>query len=91
MCIDSRLEERPVFVTGADGFVSSHLTERLVEAGADIHVFVRATSSGELNNITHLGNDVTVHRGDRRDKHSVRVALVARARPPSMGLQGVVL
>ncbi len=77
MEIDSRLEERAVFVTGADGFVGSHLTERLVDAGADVHVFVRATSSGELNNINHLQSDVEVHRGDLRDKHSVRLALAA--------------
>ncbi|MFB6142864.1 MAG: GDP-mannose 4,6-dehydratase, partial [Halorientalis sp.] len=77
MDIDARLAERPVFVTGADGFIGSHLTERLVESGADVHVFVRATSSGELRNIRHLREDVTVHRGDLRDSHSVREELAA--------------
>ena len=37
---------RTVVVTGADGFMGSHLTEALVELGADVHAFVRATSSG---------------------------------------------
>ena len=77
MDIGSRFADRPVFITGADGFVGSHLTEALSEFGANIHVFVRATSSGELNNIAHLQENVTVHRGDLRDKHSVRVALSA--------------
>jgi dTDP-glucose 4,6-dehydratase len=45
--------------------------------GADIHVFVRATSSGELNNIRHQSGEVTIHRGDLRDKHSVKKALSA--------------
>ncbi|WP_247730640.1 GDP-mannose 4,6-dehydratase [Halovivax limisalsi] len=75
MDIDSKVVDRPVFVTGADGFVGSHLTDRLVDAGADVHVFVRATSSGELNNIVHQSEEVTVHRGDLRDSHSVREAL----------------
>lgn len=77
MHLESELADRPVFVTGADGFVGSHLTEKLVELGSDVHVFVRATSSGELNNIRHLSEEVTVHRGDLRDKHSVQDALSA--------------
>ena len=75
MEVESRFSNRPVFITGADGFVGSHLTERLVEYDANVHVFVRATSSGELRNIRHLRDDITVHRGDLRDKHSVERAL----------------
>lgn len=77
MDIQSELAERTVFVTGADGFVGSHLVDTLVEYGADVHVFVRATSSGELNNIRHVSDKVTVHRGDLRDKQSVMRALSA--------------
>ncbi|WP_424002668.1 GDP-mannose 4,6-dehydratase [Haloarcula salina] len=75
MNLESKLTERPVFVTGGDGFVGSHLVDTLVEHGADVHVFVRATSSGELNNIRHQREAITVHRGDLRDKHSVEQAL----------------
>lgn len=75
MNLNSKLADRPVFVTGADGFVGSHLVDRLVDVGADIHVFVRATSSGELNNIRHQSDNITIHRGDLRDKHSVQEAL----------------
>jgi dTDP-glucose 4,6-dehydratase len=77
MEISRRFIDRPVFVTGGDGFVGSHLTESLVEFGADVHVFVRATSSGELRNIRHLREDVQIHRGDLRDKHSVQQALAS--------------
>jgi Nucleoside-diphosphate-sugar epimerases len=77
MNLESELSNRPVFITGADGFVGSHLVDRLVGFGADVHVFVRATSSGELNNIRRYTDDVTVHRGDLRDKHSVDRALSA--------------
>lgn len=75
MDVETEFEDRPVFITGADGFVGSHLTERLVDIGSDVHVFVRATSSGELRNIRHLRDDITIHRGDLRDKHSVSEAL----------------
>ena len=73
--IESELSGRPVFVTGASGFVGSHLVDKLVENDANVHAFVRATSSGELGNITHLADDITVHRGDLRDKASVKSAL----------------
>ena len=62
---------RTALVTGADGFMGSHVTDALVLLGARVHAFVRATSSGALNNIGHLRRDVTVHWGDLTDRHSV--------------------
>jgi dTDP-glucose 4,6-dehydratase len=47
----SYYEGRTCLVTGADGFMGSHLTDALVELGASVIPFVRATSSGALNNI----------------------------------------
>lgn len=75
MDLRPQLAERTVFVTGADGFVGSHLVDTLVEHDADVHAFVRATSSGELNNIRHVSDEITVHRGDLRDKQSIMRAL----------------
>ncbi len=62
---------RTVLVTGADGFMGSHLTDALVELGADVHAFVRATSSGALNNIGHLRGRLKVHFADLTDKTSI--------------------
>jgi dTDP-glucose 4,6-dehydratase len=62
---------RTVLVTGADGFMGSHLTDALVELGATVHAFVRATSSGALNNIGHLRKQLKVHFADLTDKTSV--------------------
>jgi dTDP-glucose 4,6-dehydratase len=62
---------RTVLVTGADGFMGSHLTDALCHLGADVHAFVRATSSGALNNIGHLRSQLTVHFADLTDKTSV--------------------
>src|SRR5260221_2909969 len=64
-------EGRTVLVTGADGFMGSHLTEALVGLGARVHAFVRATSSGALNNIGHLRNELKVHFADLTDKTSI--------------------
>jgi len=63
--------DRTCVVTGADGFMGSHLTEALVALGANVVAFVRATSSGALNNIGHLRRDLTVVFADLVDKTSV--------------------
>ena len=62
---------RTVLVTGADGFMGSHLTEALVTLGAHVHAFVRATSSGALNNIGHFRKRIDVHFADLTDKTSI--------------------
>src|SRR2546421_9491431 len=64
-------EGRTVLVTGADGFMGSHLTDALVALGADVHAFVRATSSGALNNIWAHRGRIRVHFADLTDKTSV--------------------
>ena len=62
---------RTALVTGADGFMGSHLTDALVELGADVHAFVRATSSGALNNIGGLRSRLKVHFADLTDRTSI--------------------
>lgn len=66
---------RKVLVTGANGFVGSHLTETLVKKGADVTALVRATSSGSLQNLRTIYDDVNILRGDLRDPHSARQAV----------------
>lgn len=75
MSIQSKLYGKTVFVTGADGFVGSHLSEYLVNAGADVHLFIRSTSSGEVNNIDEIIGKVKIYRGDIADPHSVKLAI----------------
>ncbi|MDB4912844.1 MAG: rfbB2 [Gemmatimonadetes bacterium] len=71
------LADRTVLVTGADGFVGSHLTEALIDYGADVHVLVRPTSSGMLNNLLGVREHIRVHRADITDKQSVLQVLKA--------------
>src|SRR5437899_3849684 len=63
--------DRTCLVTGADGFMGSHLTEALVALDANVVAFVRATSSGALNNIGHLRGGLSVVFADLTDKTSI--------------------
>ena len=58
-------------VTGATGFVGSHLVRQLLERGEPVRVLVRPTSS--MRALEGLGVDVA--RGDLRDLSSVRGAM----------------
>ena len=75
MDLDMRLSNRPIFVTGADGFVGSHLVDRLLEAEATVHAFVEAQPSGQSVHLDFAHPQLRIHRGDLRDPHSVRRAL----------------
>ena len=59
------------FVTGATGFVGSHVARALAEQGADLRLLVRATSRTE--NISNLRAEIA--RGDLRDPPSLRNAM----------------
>lgn len=58
-------------VIGASGFLGSHVTRQLVDAGQDVRVLLRATSSTRGID----GLDVEIHRGDIFNKEAVRAAL----------------
>jgi NAD dependent epimerase/dehydratase len=48
---------KKVLVTGAGGFIGSHLCERLVEAGAEVHALIRYTSRSDWGNLELLPDD----------------------------------
>lgn len=63
-----------VLVTGADGFIGSHLTEQLVQAGADVRALSQYNawnSWGWLEDVTCL-DQIEVVCGDVRDDGFVR-------------------
>lgn len=68
-----------VLVTGADGFIGSHLTETLVRAGYDVRAFVLYNSFNSWGWLDHCAEDVRgqfeVFAGDIRDPHGVRTAM----------------
>lgn len=69
-----------VLVTGASGFIGSHLTRRLVDEGADVHALTSAVSAVYPARLVGLRDRLTLHEGNLIDR-SAMDAVVARARP----------
>lgn len=62
-----------ILITGAGGFIGSHLTEYLVEKGLEVKAFVHYNSWnfwGWLEKSEHI-NDIEIYSGDIRDYDSV--------------------
>jgi dTDP-glucose 4,6-dehydratase len=74
---------RTVLVTGAGGFIGSHLTERLVREGHEVRVLVRYNGRDDRGQIDRLAPEIQeaieVHRGDLKDPEAVRKAVEGRA------------
>jgi len=70
---------KKILVTGADGFIGSHLTEALVRAGHDVRAFVQYNSFNTWGWLDHCAEDVKgkfdLFAGDVRDPHGVRRAM----------------
>jgi len=70
---------RKILVTGAGGFIGSHLVETLVTAGAQVRGFVRYNSRGDAGLLRLLPPDllskVEVIAGDLRDEDAIRKAV----------------
>ena len=70
---------KKILVTGADGFIGSHLVEYLMNQGNSVKAFVQYNSFnfwGWLENIPQkLKSDLEVFSGDIRDSHGVKTAM----------------
>ena len=71
------LSGRRVVVTGAGGFIGSHLAERLVEEGARVRAFVHYNALGSRGWLDEspLASQMEFVAGDITDPESTRVAL----------------
>jgi NAD dependent epimerase/dehydratase len=71
--------EKKVLVTGAGGFIGSHLVERLANEGAQVRAFVRYNSRGDIGLLRLLTTDVRskveIIGGDLRDLQALQAAV----------------
>ncbi len=70
---------KKVLVTGAGGFIASHLVEKLVADGAQVRAFVRYNSRGDPGLLNQLSPDTLAHveliAGDLRDLQAIKQAM----------------
>ena len=70
---------KKVLVTGADGFIGSHLTEELVYKGCSVRAFVYYNSFNSWGWLDQapkdILNNVEIFQGDIRDPYRVKAAL----------------
>lgn len=68
-----------VLITGADGFIGSHLTEQLLKEGHQVKAFVLYNSFNSYGWLDSLPKDVLknieIFSGDIRDPNGVRIAM----------------
>ena len=68
-------EQKQVLITGAGGFIGSHLTEALVKAGAKVRVFIRYNSRDGRGNLEDLEpgmlEEIEIIAGDLRDANVI--------------------
>lgn len=73
------LSGKKVLVTGADGFIGSHLVERLMEENCEIRAFVYYNSFNSWGWLDSLEKEklsrIEIFSGDIRDANGMRVAM----------------
>jgi NAD dependent epimerase/dehydratase len=71
-----KIDGKKTLVTGAGGFIGSHLTEALVRIGAKVSVFVRYNSRSDLGLLDRLPSEIKqeieVFAGDFKDPEALR-------------------
>jgi UDP-glucose 4-epimerase len=71
---------RRVLVTGAAGFIGSHLTRRLVRDGAEVHALTSEVSSVYPARLLDIRDDIRMHEGNLTDR-SAMDAIAQEVRP----------
>ena len=74
------MNNKTVLITGADGFIGSHLTELLIQSGYKVRAFVyynSFNSNGWLDTLTaETKSKIDIISGDIRDPNGVREAMI---------------
>ena len=73
------LKNKKILVTGADGFIGSHLTEELIGRGHNVRAFVLYNSFNSWGWLDHsepdIKKNIDIFAGDVRDPHGVKQAM----------------
>jgi NAD dependent epimerase/dehydratase len=73
------MKNKSILVTGAGGFIGSHLTEKLVKDGNEVKAFVRYNSRNDWGMLEQLSNEVLnsmeIINGDLRDPYAISNAV----------------
>ncbi|MDK3155379.1 NAD-dependent 4,6-dehydratase LegB [Kamptonema cortianum] len=79
MAVNLRRLQGRILVTGADGFIGSHLVEELVRQGYPVRAFVYYNSFGSCGWLdqspAEISKEIEFFAGDIRDPHGVRTAM----------------
>ena len=72
-------KDKNVLITGAGGFIGSHLVERLVCLGANVKAFVRYNSRNDYGEIEYFPRNtlskIKIIAGDLRDQDAIRAVV----------------
>lgn len=72
---ESYWKGRDVLITGISGFLGSHLAEKLLSMGANVHGLLRRHAVPHYPNIAHLRGKVSLVEGDLMDVPSLLTAI----------------
>jgi len=72
-------KNKKILITGADGFIGSHLTETLIRSGYDVRAFVLYNSFNSWGWLDHaapeIRKELDIFNGDIRDPYGVKKAM----------------
>lgn len=73
LTVISSFSDKKVLITGANGFIGSHLARRLLREGASVHIFIR--ENGNRLRVKDLEGRVQIWEGDIRTFSSVKTCI----------------
>jgi len=76
---EKMVKNKKILITGADGFIGSHLTEELIRQGYDVRAFVYYNSFNSWGWLDQsspkIKGNLDVFAGDIRDPHGIKEAM----------------